>query len=313
MNMEVVPCPLCKADDFTIFLVRRDLNTSLPGDFRLVRCNVCGLVYLNPRPTQESFSSLYPDNYDQYIEPAQHSSSGVTQFGRTYGLRKRVLAVTQHREAGKLLDIGCAKGEFLLAMRDLTRWDVFGVEPSLGASEYARTQAGLNVQTGALEQANYPDGFFDVITMWNVIEHLPDPLSTLKFIHRLLKPKGLLVFNTPSLDSWDARLFGPYWIGFELPRHYVVFSRKTLRDMLQTAGFGILNTRSIYGSHAASMSSMRFWLRSLPMPDNLRGLIEKILFSLLCRVLMAPVFFLMDRFNLSTAPTDFCEKNGKTE
>lgn len=306
LMLEWVACNLCGQNDYEVLLIRKDLTLFVPGDFRVVKCKNCGMVYLNPRPSKESFAFIYPEQYDQYTQALSRESSWLNRMDRGYGLTKRARAIINYKSEGCLLDIGCATGDFIELMQDHYGWRVYGVEPSISASDYAHRLLGLEVTAGTVETIGYEKGSFDVVTMWNVIEHLPDPLGTLKYIRTLLKPDGLLVFNTPNLDSLDAHLFGPYWIGFEMPRHFYVFSRHTLQCMLTRAGFRIIETRCLYGSHAAFMSSLRFWLRAQKMPASLRGLLETCIFSRLVRALMLPLFYISDSQRASTAPTDFC-------
>lgn len=306
--MEFVKCNLCGSDHYKVHLVRGDLNLFLDGEFRLVQCLNCGLIYLNPRPTPDELTALYPDNYDQYNIAVCDEPSLCTRLDRRYGLHKRCRAIMRYKRQGRLLDVGCATGDFLDAMRSYPGWEVYGIELNEYASEYARTRLGLVVKTGTLDSVDFPEHWFDVVTLWNVLEHLPDPLSALKTTHRLLKPGGLLVLNTPNLDSLDARIFGPYWIGYELPRHLYVFSRRTLRALVEKAGFSILKTLCLYGSHAATMSSIRFWLRAKARNAKWREPLEHILFARAFRLMTLPIFFVIDRLQLSTALTIFCKR-----
>ena len=150
--------------------------------------------------------------------------------------------------------------------------------------------------------------FFDVVTLWNVFEHLLDPRESLREIHRILKGNGLLIMNTPNLDSFDAKLFGRYWIGFELPRHLYIFSENTLTRLLADTGFRMVKRRCLYGSHAALASSFRFWVRANLDSPTLRRMMEELLFLRIVRLLAVPYFFTMDRLLKSTAVTVFCEK-----
>jgi 2-polyprenyl-3-methyl-5-hydroxy-6-metoxy-1,4-benzoquinol methylase len=308
LSFEFVPCNLCGREQFDVYLTRKDLNLFIPGDFRLVHCSNCGLVYLNPRPSIESLTEIYPQQYDQYVGTRRQDHSILARLDREYGLKKRVRNILHYKQSGRLLDIGCATGDFLDVMQEVPGWDVYGVEPSAYASEYARAKLGLRVKTGYLEEEDFEKEYFDAVTMWNVLEHLADPLNTLKMVHKLLKPDGMLIFNTPSLDSLDARIYGPYWIGFELPRHFNIFSRQTLNRILQETGFLIVETRCIYGSHAAFMSSLRFWLRDQSLSPYLCRFLESVIFSRVVRLLAIPYFFITDHLNLSSTPTDFCVK-----
>lgn len=304
-RMESVQCSLCGSKFYTDYLIRGDLNLFLEGEFHLVQCIECGLVYLNPRPNRSEVISLYPDHYDQFNFNI-HKLGFLTRLDNNYGLRKRCKAVLRHKQCGRLLDVGCATGDFLASMRRYPGWEVYGIELSESASKYARQHLGLAVKTGDLENIDYQENYFDVVTLWHVLEHLYDPLVALKRIHFWLKPGGLLIFSTPNIESWDAYLFGPYWIGYELPRHFQIFSRRTLCKLTDKSGFRILDMRCLYGSHAAAASSFRFWMRAKNFKWS--KMIEKILFSLPFRVMSAPYFFLMDRLQLSSTLTVTCVK-----
>jgi len=305
---ECIQCSLCGSSNYKDYLVRGDLNLFLEGKFHLVQCLECGLVYLNPRPSRTELPLLYPDHYDQF-NFAIHKHSFLSRLDHEYGLRKRCKAVLRYKKHGRLLDVGCATGDFLNAMRRYRGWEVYGVEINKSASEYARRQLGLMVETGTLEDVDFPEMYFDVVTLWHVLEHIYDPIDALKKIYRLLKPDGILIFTTPNLDSLDARLFGPFWIGYDLPRHFYVFSLRTIRALADKSGFRILDMRCLYGSYAAAASSIRFWMRAKYRNAKWLPRVERVLFSLSFRILAAPYFFIMDRLRLSSALTVTCVKS----
>jgi len=304
IKFEEVVCNLCGSKDSSVYLTRGDLNTFLPGSFTLVVCRNCGLVYQNPRPSKESFEQIYPSDYDQY-DQRLHTESTIRRVSHQYGLRKRVNLILKYRKNGTLLDLGCATGDFLHEMAKQRGWEVSGVEPNLQASAYARS-LGLNVITTTIDKIEFSGGQFDIITMWNVVEHLFDPIKTLEKIAHLLKPDGILIITTPNLECLDARLFGQFWIGFELPRHFYVFSNQTIRRLLTATGYSLIETRFFYGSHAAFMSSLRFWLRSKLRTHHTR--FENFFFSLPVRVTTAPFFSILDRLKLSSPMTVICQK-----
>jgi len=308
MLLEPVRCNLCGSDNYIIHLIRKDFNLYVDGEFRLVKCNVCGLVYQNPRPSIAEFSNIYPEEYDQYTDNSLLSQSKITRLDRQYGLNKQAKAILQYKSTGKLLDIGCATGEFLHTIANLPNWEVYGVEPSSYAGNIASTRYDIDVKTGCLEKDDFPKAYFDVVTMWNVIEHLPDPKTSLEYIHDFLKEDGVLIFNTPLLESVDARIYKASWIGYELPRHFFVFSDLTIRFLLQEVGFEIIEVRNISGSHAASMSSLRFYLREHIHSRELLNSLEFVIFSRFLRIISFPYFYIIDRLLLSTAPTYFCKR-----
>jgi SAM-dependent methyltransferase len=149
--------------------------------------------------------------------------------------------------AGKrLLDIGCAGGAFPVAARDCG-FDVVGVEPSHWLADFAKRTYGLDVRQGILEDQRFPERSFDVITLWDVIEHLPQPTETLKLVHSLLKPDGMLFVNYPDIHSAAARLLGKRW-PFWLSVHLLYYTRTTMAAQMRRAGFDPLWFRSAWPS-----------------------------------------------------------------
>ena len=293
--MENVLCNLCGSNKYKPFLVRGDLNLFLEGQFQLVQCKQCGLVYLNPRPSPNEILSYYLNDYDQFNVAVQHEKHILARWGRRYGLEKRGKVILKHKPHGKLLDVGCATGDFLASMQQRTGWQVIGIEPNQQAAQYVREHYKIEVHTDSIEKLSLDDDTFDVVTLWNVIEHLPNPSASLNTINRLLAHDGLLVISTPNLDCPYASLFGKYWIGYELPRHLYVFSLQTLSSLLSKSGFKIIDTLSLYGEYAAVASSIRFWLRAKYNRKRWLNTFEKLLFSYPLRILSAPYFFITTR------------------
>ena len=136
---------------------------------------------------------------------------------------------------GRLLDVGCGNGGFLLQMREVG-WQVCGVEPDPKSAAQAAA-AGLDVRMGLLEDAALPAEHFDGITLNHVIEHLHDPIAALREGLRVLKPGGTISISTPNLQSRGYQLFGADWVGLDPPRHLVVFTPNSLRLALVSCGF----------------------------------------------------------------------------
>jgi ubiquinone/menaquinone biosynthesis C-methylase UbiE len=136
---------------------------------------------------------------------------------------------------GRLLDVGCGAGEWLLSMREMG-WQVEGVDFDENAVRVARKK-GLEVHRGSVEQQSYPDQSFDAVTMHHVIEHVPDPAGTLTECARLLKPGGKLVLFTPNGSSLSHGLFKQNWRGLEPPRHLHIFTPDSMHTLLHKVGF----------------------------------------------------------------------------
>jgi SAM-dependent methyltransferase len=164
------------------------------------------------------------------------------------------------------------------------------------------------VHTGTLASCSLPAASYDVITLWDVFEHLHDPEATLTEAARLLRPAGLLVMSTPNLASWDRRLFGKYWIGYELPRHLYLFDRWNVTPLLARQGFDLLEVRSFFGSHAYFMTSLRFLLMDTIKNKRARQALVSLAFSIPVRLLMIPYFWLSDWLLRTTTMTLFARK-----
>jgi 2-polyprenyl-3-methyl-5-hydroxy-6-metoxy-1,4-benzoquinol methylase len=139
---------------------------------------------------------------------------------------------------GKILDIGCGNGRYLSSLKK-QGWQTYGIEQNPGASKYARDELHLNVNTGDLLNCKYQNKYFDVITMWHSLEHLYEPLPTLKEIKKILINDGLLVISVPNIDSFVARIFKTYWYGLQLPIHLITFTTDSITKMLESAGFDV--------------------------------------------------------------------------
>lgn len=215
-------------------------------------------MYLNPRPTQDEIHAYYPDTYKEYSTEIEAEPNPFVRWNRRYGMAKRCRVVTGRRSRpGRLLDVGCGKGLFLDAMRR-RGWEVAGVDFTPAAVSIARERFGLDVFEGTFEQAKYPNASFDVVTLWNVIEHVPDPPATIREIGRVLRPGGLVVMATPNADAFDARLFGRYWALWEAPRHFNVFTPATLGRLFEANGFGSVTAQSIVSTWFGFVTSLQY-------------------------------------------------------
>lgn len=305
-----ISCPLCDSEKWTPVGMLRDRLLGIEGEFRLVRCLECSLHYLNPQPTQAELARYYPEDYDPFAVPAPDRLSNLQQQSLQYGLQKRCREVMRHTETGSLLEVGCATGLFLDAMRATGKWQVRGVDVSEPAVRRAREQFGLDVYHGTLHEAGLPTASFDAVAMWDVLEHLPNPRETVREVRRLLKPDGVFVFRVPVLDGWDRRLFGPLWPGWDAPRHLTVFSRHTLGILLSGAGLRVLRVACTAGSYHAFALGLRFWARehlSTAGQERLRHTLE----ALPVRLATAPFFYLVDRLGRSTLLTVAARSRGQ--
>lgn len=292
--METTICNLCGNAATQPFATVPDLLLErLNVTATLVRCTQCDLVYQNPRPTLSEMDQHYPPEYEPYTDHAeQRKSNWLLQKAIEYGIQKRCHFITKHKAGGRILDIGCAAGTFLLGMQAQGKWQTYGVEISPEVARIARKRHNLNVFTGTLEEAAFADQMFDAVTMWDVLEHVHDPTATLREIRRILKPDGLLLVRVPNLASWDAQLFGKTWAGLDAPRHLYVFTPDTLTQMLAQAGFRVANHSCAIGGYVTFALSVRFWLSARHRSAATKQRVSRILYHPLARLASAPFFYL---------------------
>jgi len=240
--LERVRCNLCGADNTTPV-------TEIDG-FHIVRCRHCDLVYVNPRYREEHLQEIYTEAYYDH----DGIKNGLEFFGYDDYLAdeeniritfaKRLRTIERYANKGKLLDVGCATGFFL----DLARsggWEVVGSEVSRFGVQYARERLGLDVRLGTLKELQFDAQTFDVVTMWDVIEHVVDPMGELQEVWRILRNGSLLSLITPDVGSLVARLLGSRWEEFRRVReHIYFFSRRTMTEMLRRTGFEVLRIES---------------------------------------------------------------------
>lgn len=242
---------------------------SAPGSWDLYECRQCQSAYLDPRPTQATIHEAYGNYYThEPRELKQTAPRGTirriflaitnayrnTRFGTSCtpasrfgfvarlipGKRRAIEREFRHLPkvfpGASLLDVGCGSGAFLLLAKR-AGWSVYGCEPDPQATQVAR-EVGLTVRQGGIEAFKDMPISFDVITLGHVIEHVHNPKALLEEAHHLLKPGGMVWLETPNIRSFGHRHYGPNWRGLEPPRHLVIFTRRSLDQLLQETGFG---------------------------------------------------------------------------
>ena len=264
--METVDCLLCGHGGSTPRVTGWDRMCGVQGDYTLVECDRCGFLYLSPRPDAVEIARHYPADYPFYGS-FYDQSSYIQAIGK-YEMNKRYQVTANAAVGGRdVLDVGCSVGDFLATMRG-HGWSVRGVEPDAGSAAQAREQHGIDVFNGYLDDAPFEPGSFDAVTMWEVLEHTPRPVDTLRQIFELLRPGGAVVLSVPNRDSWQSRAFGTNWIGNDFPRHFSVFSPRHMRQAMRTAGFEdpqVLSQRGRLGTMhneiACMFGSVDLWLK----------------------------------------------------
>lgn len=223
--MEYVNCSLCSDDDYQLLFKKEN--------FKVVRCNKCGLIYINPRPTKDELViAVSGDFYRQHFIPPAFDAHDNYRTHKTL-LRE----LKNYSRINRLLDVGCASGLFLAAAKE-EGWEVKGVDISEPAVSYGRDKLGLDIFLGDLEEASYPDEHFDVIICRDTIEHIQNPYGLLKEANRILRNEGLIFISTPNFNSLTRLFLKEKW-SIIIPGHLYYFSRKTAEQMLKKSGFEV--------------------------------------------------------------------------
>lgn len=273
--LEFVSCNLCGGKKYDVLYRTKPGPETLDasefqctsiehGNFgQIVRCPECGLIYRNPRESSEELAEVYKNTVDDVYK--------YEAKGRYLTFKKMLEFVTRYSKPGYLCDVGCYTGIFLALAKE-GKWKVVGIEPSVWASGEAINN-GLDVVNGTLiELKNYANEF-DVVTMWDTIEHLSDPAQSLMLVSDSLKKNGLLFLTTMDMNSIFAKCLGKRWPWF-MKMHLYYFNRKTISDMLKNCGFSVISIKTY--SHIVSLRYLiRKIICNLSLPKSIMGSYDK--------------------------------------
>ncbi len=234
-KLESIVCPLCGVDETRRFLKR--------GPERIVRCRHCGLVYVNPRPVNTAVGDFFEN---KYIPDDEKLEVYFTVY-RAPALRLEAKIIKKYKAQGRILDIGCAGGEFLSHFLD-DDWICEGIEPSQLAASKARS-LGIKTVTGMLEEVSLEKQHYDVISVIDTLFFMAWPLQNLKKLHKALKDDGIIAVEIPGFAFRMARNIGPLslivnrrWIYIDQDSpHLFYLTRRALRHMLEAAGFEVIS------------------------------------------------------------------------
>ncbi|MDD5530426.1 MAG: class I SAM-dependent methyltransferase [bacterium] len=217
-------CIVCKNKDiFTKYII---------NGFHIFQCRQCSLLFVGEKLSQEELKMWYEQKADVDCDYTYADQENIENLKFYY--LKLADWISKKMPTGKILDIGCSGGYFLDYMKG---WDCHGIEISSLYAEKAKAKHGNNIHTGTVEDYEYKKEYFDVITLQDVLDHMPDPLQALAKCNSLLKPGGIIVIKVHDISCLFAKLLGPRFYAFVPIFHLVYFNKKNLIETLSMSGF----------------------------------------------------------------------------
>lgn len=297
MPLSRTNCPLCESPA-AAFMFR---PVRSPGP--VVRCRNCGLAYISPiedgraiitAALAEKDSAIRTSTDPGLLSNCWETAELLEKRAERPALHRNAMAVLRRLERhvpspGRILDFGCGWGFFLATARE-RGWEPYGLEPLPGHAIHARAMTGGMVINDVLRDNTFPAAFFDVVTAFQVFEHLPDPVGDLLRLRRFLKPGGVIVIEVPNIATWSVTLLGKYHRHFT-PDHLTFFSSHTLRAFLRKAGFQVRDVyhptrwmtlyhlvahwgcRMLGMRRTAGRPALRPWLHRVIVPLNMGDII----------------------------------------
>ena len=234
----VTNCILCRGSSFTLFQKKSAYN--------IIKCKNCSMVSLDYTLSIDAAKNLYSEPYYKNNEGAWITTGYPDYFAMEEAFKKtfseRLNRIVQISWGGRLLDVGCGPGFFLEVAKK--HFDVTGVEVSDFAASYGSEHLNLRIFNQPIEVCDFANDEFDVITMWDTIEHLINPMETLQEVNRILKKGGLFVVQTGNVESVIAKIMGKRWHLYNVPEHLFFFSTETLKALLDKTGFSIRKVKT---------------------------------------------------------------------
>lgn len=240
VELEDRACAYCGSSGATHLFVAEDRLYCVPGQFAIVRCEGCGLMRTNPRPTLRSIKAYYPSHYGPYVQTATDPAGRVKAFLRK--MADPLDTTIPMMNPGRLLEIGAASGNYLVRMQRLG-WDVAGIEMDAASAVRTANRTDASILHEDVGSVSLAPSQFDLICGWMVFEHLHDPVRAFQRCLDWLKPGGWLAFSVPDCGNWQFRTFRSNWYALQVPTHLYHFTAPLLAEILSRSGFQQVSVR----------------------------------------------------------------------
>ena len=294
---EAAPCPLCQANaPGQPQLTGRDWTWRKRGDFNICPCGDCGLMYTSPRPSPETMRYYYEDCYSG--ENAQKMRSFMLESPLSRMISAYRVATIEKvkplKPGDRVLDVGASYGAFIEYARTRRDIEAYAIDLDPGSIENFVNREDIDVRCGDLLDGHYPAGHFDVVTLFETLEHVYEPIEVLREVRRVLKPGGVVSLEVPSWDGLTRMVFGAYWLPLLLPTHLQHFSRRHLADCAKRAGLHPVHQQAMWfpGEIVMSFGVVVAAMIGNP-PEEARGPVRKVV-DIVIGLLLLVLFVLVD-------------------
>ncbi len=262
-------CGLCKGSNtvklFTTCNIHGRYILNKNDVFDIFRCDDCGLVFVSDVVVNQAYySKYYAQNY--YYPSGSFSTTAVGLLSKI-SLKikeKQILKYTKLDKSRKvrILDIGCGCGDFLVNLSH-NRFEKFGIEINPDGFNACKNKS-IKVYNQEIQDVDFEDNSFDVVTLWHVLEHFKDPVLVLKQVKRILSKNGVLIIATPNTDSLGFKFGNKFWFHLDSPRHLMLYNRKSITALLKQVGFSYSEESNAYYDYPLDLFwSIRFSVSKL--------------------------------------------------
>ncbi len=241
--------------DKNVYIKVQDYSVS-KENFELLLDSDLQLLKTYPQPTLENLGSYYEsDDYISHTDAKRSVFERIYHMVKSYSLKKKVNLINSfHNQKGSLLDIGAGTGDFLVAAK-AAGWEITGIEPNENAKKLAISK-GVTFENNIESIDNQ---LFDVITMWHVLEHVPDVTHQITELKRLLKPNGTIIIAVPNYKSFDAQYYGKFWAAYDVPRHLWHFSKTSIQKLVSRENMKLIKILPmVFDSFYVSLLSEKY-------------------------------------------------------
>ncbi len=256
-------CPVCSGDDIVPYINTKDFFFT-QEDFSLTQCSNCNFVFTNPLPADIS-------KYYETTDYLSHNTGDNGLLGKLYStlrninIKRKYQLVSKYCSKGNFLDIGCGTGE-LLSFFKRSDWNVTGIEPNSTARTFAKSNYNIDVFDENKLDELVPSSY-DIISMWHVLEHVPDLHNRLSQVSKLLKSDGTIFIALPNLASPDSKKYKEYWSALDVPRHLYHFTQSTFEHLISNHNLKLIHAEPMkFDSYYVSMLSEKYLKNNLYLP-----------------------------------------------